>query len=81
MFQDGGERLVKIRRALAAKTTTEFPNGRILPGCTKPIMLKNIINSEARFNNLKKALNWITPSVRQLIQTHLKLINHSHAGF
>ena len=39
------EREKRIRRAQKCGTTTEFPGGRILPGCEKPIFLKHIINT------------------------------------
>ena len=67
-------RQMKRRRAKKCKTTTTFANGRILPGCEKPIYPKDIKNSEARFLNRKRAAGWFTPSVRQLIQTHINLI-------
>ena len=70
------EREKRIRRAIKYCTTTEFPVGRILPGCEKPILLKHIINSEARFNNRKREKDWITPTCRQLVQTHINIIKN-----
>ena len=70
------EREKRIRRAIECNTTKEFPNGRILPGCKEPILLKHIINSEARFNNRKRIKDWITPSCRQLVQTHISIIKN-----
>ena len=68
------QRQKRRRRAKKCGTTTTFPNGRKLPGCEKPIYPKDIRNSEARFLNRKRTHNWITPSVRQLVHTHVKLI-------
>ena len=72
-----GERLRRKRRAKKYGTITDFPKGRKLPGYENGILaLKDIINTEARFNNRKRSENWITPTVRQCIQTHLSLIRH-----
>ena len=68
------QRQKRIRRAIKCNTITEFKNGRLLPGCKKPIFPKYIINSEARFLNRKRPTGWITPSVRQLVQTHLSVV-------
>lgn len=70
-----GERLRRKRRAKKIKTTKEFPNGRKLPGCDEPLALKDIINTEARFNNRKRPDGWVTPTVRQLVQTHVGLVS------
>ncbi len=69
-----GERLRRKRRAVKCGTTTEFPEGRIIPGCEKPTMLKDIINTESRFSNRKRANGWITPTVRHLIQVHVNMV-------
>ena len=69
-----GERLRRKRRAMRNGTVTEFPEGRILPGCDEPLMLKDITNTEARFSNRKRPAGWITPTVRQLVQTHLNMV-------
>ena len=71
-----GERLKRKRRAKKAKTTTNKynNNGRMLPGYKEPVMVKDIKNTEARFNNRKRPASWITPTVRQLIQTHVNMI-------
>ena len=66
-----GERLRKKRRAKKYGTTTTFPNGRMLPGYEKPVILKDIINTEAKFSNRKRPKGWLTPSARQLVETHL----------
>ena len=68
-----GERLRRKRRARRNGTTTYFPNGRVVPGCKEPTMLKDIINTESRFANRKRPDGWITPTVRQLVQTHVNM--------
>ena len=69
-----GERQKRKRRARKNNTTKEFPNGRKLPGCEEPLELKDITNTEARFNNRKRKNGWITPTVRHLVETHLNMI-------
>ena len=69
-----GERLVRKRRAKKQGTTTDFPEGRLLPGYDEPVMLKDIINTEARVNNRKRPAGWLTPTTRQLVQTHLNMV-------
>ena len=69
-----GERLARKRLAKKLGTTTKFLNGRTLPGYGKPVMLKDIINTESRFNNRRRPEGWLTPTARQLLQTHLRLI-------
>ena len=70
-----GERLRRKRRAKKNKSTTTFPEGRKLPGYKDGVlMLKDIINTESRFNNRKRPKGWITPTVRQLVQTHINII-------
>ena len=49
-----------------------FP--RMLPGCSKPVRPKDIINTEARFNNRKRPEGWLTPTATQLLRTHMNLI-------
>lgn len=69
-----GERLARKRLAKKLGTTTEFLNGRLLPGCDEPVMLKDIINTESRFNNRRRQEGWLTPTATQLLRTHLNLI-------
>lgn len=69
-----GERLARKRLAKRLGTTTKHLERRILPGCKEPVMFKDIINTEARFNNRKRAPGWITPSTRHMIQTHINMI-------
>lgn len=70
-----GER--KARQRLAKKFHTMFEAGckmRKLPQCKKPITCNYIKNTEARFCNRKRSLGWVTPTVNQLIRTHLNLL-------
>lgn len=69
-----GERLRRKRRAVKCGTTTRFPEGRMIPGCKEPVMMKDIINTESRFANRERPASWITPTVRQLVQTHLNTV-------
>ena len=46
-----GERLARKRLARKLHTTTKHLNGRMLPGYEKPLAVKDIINTESRFNN------------------------------
>ena len=49
-------------------------NGRLLPGTKTPTNVKDIINQEARFQNRKKK-QFISPSVRHLVETHLNHVD------
>ena len=69
-----GERLARKRLAKRLGTTSKKLLERILPGCGKPVKVKDIINTEARFNNRRRPAGWITPTVRQLIQTHVNMV-------
>ena len=69
-----GERLARKRLAKRLGTTREFIEGRMLPGYKEPVMLKDIINTEARFNNRKRPVGWLTPSARQLVRTHVNMV-------
>ncbi len=62
------------RRARKYKTTKQFPQGRMLPGYEEPVMVKDIVNTESRFNNRKRPEGWVTPTVRQLVQTHINMV-------
>ena len=70
-----GERLARKRLAKKLHTTTKHLEGRILPGCKKPLMYKDIINTEARFNNRLRKPGWLTPTATQLLRTHINLLN------
>lgn len=70
-----GERLRRKRRAKKNDTTTEFPNGRKLPGYEDGVMaLKDIINTESRFNNRRRPAGWLTPTARQCVRTHINMV-------
>lgn len=69
-----GERLARKRLAKRLGTTAKKLLERILPGCEKPLAVKDIINTESRFNNRYREPGWLTPTARQLLQTHLNLV-------
>lgn len=69
-----GERLRRKRRARKNGTTTDFPEGRMLPGYKKPVMVKDIINTESKFNNRVRPKGWLTPSAVNLLRTHINVI-------
>ena len=69
-----GERLARKRRAKAFGTTAKHLLERVLPGCNKPLAVKDIINTEARFNNRIRPKGWLTPTATQLLRTHLNLV-------
>ena len=70
-----GERLARKRLARRLGTTMKCLMERKLPGYGEGVVkVKDIINTEARFNNRKRPAGWITPSVRQLVQTHVNMI-------
>ena len=70
-----GERLARKRLARRLGTTMKLIMERKLPGYGEGVVqVKDIINTEARFNNRERPARWITPSVRQLIQTHVNMV-------
>lgn len=69
-----GERLRRKHRARKNGTTTDFPEGRMLPGYKKPVMVKDIINTESKFNNRVRPKGWLTPSAVNLLRTHINVI-------
>ena len=69
-----GERLARKRLAKKLGTATKFLLGRMLPGYDHPVMLKDIINTEARFHNRKRKAGWLTPTATQLLRTHVNLV-------
>lgn len=70
-----GERQRRKRRAKKNGTITTFPEGRKLQGFKSGILaLKDIINTESKFNNRKRPDGWLTPTARQCIQTHINVI-------
>lgn len=71
-----GERQRRKRRAKKNQTiSTKLDNGRLLSGTEEPIPVKDIINQEARFQNRVRPKNWLTPTVNQLVQTHLNHVD------
>lgn len=68
-----GERKRRRRRAREHGTTFGTKE-RILPGCEKPIVCKDIINSESRFHNRIRPAGWLTPTARQLLQVHISMV-------
>lgn len=68
-----GERLARKRLAKRLGTTRQAVMERMLPGYGKPVQVKDIINTEVRFNNRKRPEGWPTPTATQLLRTHLNL--------
>lgn len=63
------------RRAKAAGTIVAGGQvARLLPGCEKPVVCKEIRNKKSRFNNRKRSEHWLTPTARHLLDTHLNLV-------
>lgn len=70
-----GERLARKRLAKKLGTTIKGLLERKLPGYHDGVVqVKDIINTEARFNNRKRPKGWLTPTARQLLLTHINLI-------
>jgi hypothetical protein len=69
-----GERMARKRLAKRLGTTVKKVMERVLPGYGKPVIVKDIINTEARFNNRKRPDGWLTPTATQLLRTHENLI-------
>ena len=71
-----GERLARKRLAKRLGTTVMGLLNRKLPGYREgTVTVKDIINTEARFNNRKRPAGWLTPSARQLVQTHVNMVS------
>lgn len=70
-----GERLARKRLAKRHATVSGTLTGRKLPGCEEISVVKDIINTEARFNNRKRPEGWLTPTANQLLWTHLHLLD------
>ena len=47
---------------------------RHLPGCEKEVLCIGIKNKEVKFSNRTRPKGWLTPTVNQLLQTHINLI-------
>lgn len=70
-----GERLRRKRRAKKNGTITDFPEGRKLPKYKNGVLkVKDITNTEAKFRHRKHPTNWITPTARQCVQTHINMV-------
>ena len=70
-----GERLARKRQAKRLGTTMKHLMERKLPGYGEGVVkVKDIINTEARFNNRRRPAGWATPSVRHLVQTHVNMV-------
>ena len=69
-----GERLARKRLAKCLGTTRQSVMERMLPGYGKPVQVKDIINTEARFNNRRHPEGWLMPTAMQLLQTHISLV-------
>ena len=70
-----GERLARKRLARHLGTTMKRLMERKLPGYGEGVVqVKDIINTEAKFNNRRRPAGWVTPTVRQLIQTHVNMV-------
>ena len=69
-----GERLARKRIARRLGTTVKGLLRRIIPGCNEPLCLKDITNTEARFNNRLRPKGWLTPTARHLLLTHVNLL-------
>ena len=75
MASRSGERKARKRLAKSHRTTFETPMERKLPGYQNGVVVvKDIINTEAKFNNRKREAGWLTPTARQLLQTHEQLM-------
>ena len=68
-------RCKRQRRAKAAGTISQKGDfERPLPGYEKPIICKGIKIKEARFNNRKRPIGWLTPTANHLLLTHINLV-------
>ncbi|MGN0415985.1 MAG: RRXRR domain-containing protein [Agathobacter sp.] len=72
-----GERLARKRLARKHGTVSLTLNGRKLPGCEEFSAVKDIINTEARFNNRRRPEGWLTPTANQLLRTHISLLKQT----
>lgn len=70
-----GERKARKRLAKKLGTTMKGLLRRKLPGYKDgTVTVKDIINTEARFNNRKRPKGWLTPTATQLLRIHLNLV-------
>ena len=71
-----GERLARKRLAKRLHTTMKAILKRKLPGYGEGyVTVKDIINTEAKFNNRKRPEGWLTPTANQLLETHRNVLN------
>ena len=73
-----GERLRRKRRSHKLGQVNhelEANGGRKLVSCDEIVPVKDIINTEARFENRKRPEGWLTPTARQLVETHLNMVD------
>ena len=79
-----GERLARKRLAKkhGTQSTTLPAEGKHIAGCEKPVPVKDIQNTESRFNNRKRhgymnvpGAKWVTPTVCHLVRTALNHID------
>ena len=72
-----GERKRRQRRAVKNDPTGTLEDTeiyRMLPGCKKAVRCKAIVNTESKFNNRKRPIGWLTPSARNLLNTHIRVV-------
>lgn len=73
-----GERRRRVRRAKFHGTTFERGNHfRKLPKCKEKVLVRDIINTEARFCCRTRKEGWLTPTANQLLQTHISAIKQA----
>lgn len=73
-----GERLRRKRRARKAGQSNgklAEQGGRKLASCDEMVPVKDIINTEARFENRRRSEKWLTPTALQLVRTHLNMVD------
>ena len=70
-----GERLARKRLAKKLGTTMKGILERKLPGYGEgTVVVKDIINTEARFNNRVRPEGWLTPTAKHLLRTHENVV-------
>ena len=75
MIRRHNRRWKKIRRAIANHTYFRAPREVVQHGAKEPITAKYIKPKQARFSNRKRPKGWLTPTARQLLQTHINYFN------
>lgn len=70
-----GERKRRQRRQIKVDTRSKkVVYERLLPQCSDPVPCKVIRNTVARYCNRTRPDGWVTPTVRNLIDTHINLV-------